>query len=198
MTVVDPASRYLFVVWIAAVAFCAANRSDARVGETSLQFVDRYGAPKDTPSSKSMDKNSPLLEGAIHHVYEYRGWKIRAAFLQLDGPAVRVEYSKTPVAGANPFVRDYELQAIMTANTPAGMTWTQIAYDNSDSLNKGIAKAVEASVSVGQKMWRRTDGAILWSRGDIIIRLDLPPAREYEQQLKIQKEQKARASVPQF
>ncbi len=145
-----------------------------------------------------MDKNSPLLEGAIHHIYEYKGWKIRAVFLQLDGPAVRVEYSKMPVAGGSPLVRDYELQAIMTANTPAGMTWTQIAYDNPDSPNKGIAKAAEVFVSVGQKMWRRTDGAVLRSRGDIVIRLELPAAREYEQELKLTKEQKARASVPQF
>ena len=180
----------IFVLLVA-----SASTLNARIGETTLQFVSRYGAPKDTPSSKIYDKNSPLVEGAIHHVYEYQGWKIRAAFLQLDGPAVRIEYSKL---GASPHVQDYELQAIMTANTPAGMTWTSIAYDNPDSPNKGFAKAAEAFVSVGQKMWRRTDGAILWSRGDIIIRLEFPAAREYEQQLKASKEQKARASVPQF
>ena len=198
MIAVHCSSRCLLVVWFAAVTLCSANRSDARIGETTLQCVARYGPPKDTPSSKMMDKNSPLLEGAIHHIYEYQGWKIRAAFLQLDGPAVRVEYSKMPVAGGSPLVRDYELQAIMTANTPAGMTWTQIAYDNPDSPNKGIAKAAEVFVSVGQKMWRRTDGAVLRSRGDIVIRLELLAAREYEQELKLTKEQKARASVPQF
>lgn len=196
MTAVDLSSRYLFVVWVAAVAFCLANRSDARVGETAIQFVDRYGAPKDTAATKIMDKNSPLIEGAIHHTYEYKGWKIHAAFLQLDGPAVRMDYSKL---GVNPQIQDYELQAIFAANTPAGMTWTRMAYDNPDSPNKGFAKTAEAFVSVGQKMWRRTDGAILWSRGDLMmIRLELPAAREYEEQLKIRKEQKARASVPQF
>jgi hypothetical protein len=50
---------------------------EARIGETAIQFVDRYGPPKDTASSKILDKNSPLVEGAIHHVYEYQGWKIR-------------------------------------------------------------------------------------------------------------------------
>ncbi len=196
MTVVDPGSRCLFVVWFAAVAFCVANRSDARVGETSLQFVDRYGPPKDTPSSKSMDNNSPLIEGAIHHTYQYKGWKIRAAFLQLDGPAVRMDYSKL---GVNPQIPDYELQAIFAANTPAGMTWTRMAFDNLDSPNKSFAKTAEPFVSVGERMWRRTDGAILWSRGDLmLIRLELPAAREYEEQLKIRKEQQARASVPQF
>ena len=109
-----------------------------------------------------------------------------------------MEFSKIPVPGGNYAIKDYELQAIAAANTPVGMTWTSIAYDNPDSPNKGAAKAVEAFVSVGQKMWRRTDGAILWSRGDIIIRLELPAARQYEQQLKLSKQQKARASIPPF
>ncbi len=81
-----------------------------RIGETTLQFVARYGPPKDTPSSKIYDKNSPLVEGAIQHVYEYQGWKIRAAFLQLGGPAVRMDYSKL---GTSPQIKDYELQAII-------------------------------------------------------------------------------------
>jgi hypothetical protein len=85
--------------------------AQAWIGETAIQFVDRYGAPKDTASSKILDKNSPLLEGAVHHVYECQGWKIRAAFLQLDGPAVRMDYSKL---GPDVVIKDYELQAIMT------------------------------------------------------------------------------------
>ena len=60
------------------------------------------------------------------------------------------------------------------------------------------ARAAEAFVAVGQKMWRRTDGAILWSRGDLVIRVELPAAHESEHQLKLTKEEKARASVPQF
>src|SRR5207253_2394688 len=95
----------------------------ARIGETSLQFAARYGPPKETLSSKSMDKNSPLVEGAIHHWYEYQGWKIRAAFLQLDGPAVRMEFSKIPVPGGSYTIKDYELEAIAAANTPLGMNW---------------------------------------------------------------------------
>src|SRR6266404_1211491 len=174
-----------FALTIASV--CTLN---ARIGETTLQFVARYGPPKDTPSSKIYDKNSPLVEGAIHHTYEYQGWKIRAAFLQLDGPAVRVDYSKLPAAGVGSTIKDYELQAIMTANTPAAMTWSPIAYDNPDSPNKGAAKAMEAFVSVGQKMWRRTDGAILWLRSNLIVRLELPTAREEEANLKANKDRK--------
>ena len=72
------------------IASCSAALG--RIGETAIQFVDRYGTPKDTPSSKIYDKNSPVLEGAVHHTYEYQGWRIRAAFLQLDGPAVRMDF----------------------------------------------------------------------------------------------------------
>jgi hypothetical protein len=185
--------RIAFVLLV----FCGAATAFGRIGETADQFSQRYGAPRDTPASKAMDKNMPLLEGAIQHVYEYQGWRIRAAFLQVDGPAVRVEYQKIISAGVKPSIQDYELQAIMTANTLAGMSWTQTAYDNPDSPNKGLAKALESFVAIGQKMWRRTDGAILWLRG-LSLRLELPIAREYEAQLKADKEQKARASVPKF
>jgi hypothetical protein len=111
---------------------------------------------------------------------------------------VRMDYQKILTTGVNPTIRDYELQAIMTANTPAGMSWTPMAYDNPDSPNKGLAKAVEAFVAVGQKMWQRSDGAILWLRSNLIVRLELPAAREYEAHLKAAKEKKARESVPQF
>jgi hypothetical protein len=47
-------------------------------------------------------------------------------------------------------------------------------------------------------MWRRSDGAILWLRSSALVRLELPTAREYEAKLKAEKDQKARASVPQF
>jgi len=43
-----------------------------------------------------------------------------------------------------------------------------------------------------------SDGAILWLRSNLIVRLELPAAREYEAQLKAAKDKKARESVPQF
>jgi len=51
---------------------------------------------------------------------------------------------------------------------------------------------------MGEKMWQRSDGATLWLRSNLIVRLELPAAREYEAKLKAEKEQKARASVPRF
>jgi hypothetical protein len=178
----------VFLIFFSPTAF-------ARIGETSLQFIDRYGVPRDTPTSKIMDKNSPLLEGAIHHTYEYQGWKIRAAFLQLDGPAVRVDYSKL---GPNIVIKDYELEAIMKANTPAGVTWKKIAYNNPDAPNKMPNKLFESyfGEALGQKMWQRSDGPILWCRGNLIVRLELPIARENEAKLKAEKEEAKHAYSP--
>lgn len=173
---------------------------NARIGETPIQFADRYGAPKDSPSSKIMDKNSPLIEGAIHRTYEYQGWRIRAAFLRLDGPAVRMDFQKMSGSPTGIVIQDYELNAIATANTPPGMSWKQIMYNNPDLPGNMVTKLGQAyfANAVGEKMWQRTDGAILWLRSNVIVRLELSIAREYELQLKVSREQKARASVPQF
>ena len=168
-----------------------------RLGATADQFVAQYGAPQDSPI---LDKNFALLEGAIHHRYEYQGWRIRVAFLGSDGPAVRMDYSKIIKAGVNATIQDYELQAIMAANTPPGTTWKEIMYNNLDSPNKGLSKIFEGYFAgiIGEKMWQRSDGAVLWLRSKIIVRLELPAAHEYETKLKAEKEQKARESVPQF
>ena len=165
------------------------------IGETPIQFVDRYSAPKDTASSKIMDKSFPLLEGAVHHTYEYQGWKIRAAFLQLDGPAVRMDFQKF---GTN--VQDQRLRVRSDHEGEHASRDVIGAYAIRQSrfANKGLAKAMESFVAPGQKMWRRSDGAILWLRSNLIVRLELPAAREHEAQLKAEKEQKARSSVPKF
>jgi hypothetical protein len=174
--------------------------ADARIGETPIQFADRYGRPKDTAADKSPSAMFALVEGAIHHRYEYQGWKIRAAFLQLDGPAVRMDFQKTSAATISILIREDELQAIATANTPAGMSWKSIIPDNPNSPVKGLGKLVEGFImgAAGEKMWQRNDGAILWLRSKLIVRLELPAARQHEERLKFEKEQKARASVPRF
>jgi hypothetical protein len=171
--------------------------AEDRLGGTADQFAARYGPPQDSPA---LDKSFPLLEGAIHHTYEFEGWKIRVAFVEPERRALRMEYSKIIKTGVGPTIQDYELQAIMNANTLAGTTWKQIAYNNPDSANKGVNKLVEAyfGEALGQKMWQRSDGAILWLRSILTVRLELPAAHEYEAKIKAEKEQKARESVPQF
>jgi hypothetical protein len=182
--------------------FCLAivASAEAHIGETPIQFADRYGRPRDTNLTAIVDKNSPLIEGAVHHTYEYQGWKIRAAFLQLEGPCARMDFQKTSAAVSGIVIREDELQAIASANSPAGMTWTSVMYDNPNSPNKGIGRLFEGFImgAAGQKMWQRTDGALLSLRSSMTVRLELPAARQREEQLKRAKEEKARASVPSF
>ena len=182
------------------ILFVIAVSAQARIGETPIQFADRYGRPRDTNLTAIVDKTSPLLEGAVHHTYEYQGWKIRAAFLQLDGPAVRMDFQKLSGPGVSPAIQDYELRAIMMANTPAGTNWKETAYNNPNSPHKGLSKAFEAMIlgMAGQKVWQRSDGAILADRSHVIVRLELPAARQHEERLKVAEEQKARAAVPTF
>lgn len=175
----------------------AALGEQHRLGATAAQFAAWYGAPNDSPG---LDRNFPLLNDTIHHSYAYEGWRIRAAFVPPDGPAIRMEYSKIIKTGVNATIQDYELQAIMAANTPAGTAWEEITYNNPDSPNRGVSKIFEGYFmgALGQKMWQRSDGAILWLRSKLIVRLELPAAHEYELRLKAEKEQKAHESVPQF
>ncbi len=111
-----------------------------------------------------------------------------------------MDYQKILAAGVRPQIEDYELQAIASANTPAGMSWKKIMFHDPAAPDKIFNKGVEAyfGEAFGQKMWQRTDGAILWLRVNMVVQLELPVARQYEAQQKAAEEQKPHASVPQF
>jgi hypothetical protein len=178
-----------------------AASAQARLGETPIQFADRYASPKNLQTTRMTDVNYPLLAGAIHHTYEYQGWKIRAAFLQLDSGAVRMEFQKLSRAGVSPTVEDYELQAIAAANLPSGMAWKQVIFNDPSSTQTGLGKVIEPFFrdAIGERIWQRTDAAILRLRaGRMSVALELPAARQHDQQLKAAIDQKRRASVPQF
>jgi len=72
----------------------------------------------------------------------------------------------------------------MNANTLAGTTWKRIAYNNPNSPNKGLSKFFESYLgnAIGEKMWQRSDGAILWLRSKMTVRLELPAARPSRRQ----------------
>ena len=179
----------------------SAQQSSARLGETTIQCADRYGPAKTDQGTTSIEKMFPLLQGAIERTFVYNGWKIRAAFLELDGPAVRIQYQKLPGASPSPVIQDYEYSAILSGEAYVGMAWQPVAFEYPNSPVQGVQKAIgNALISgVGAKAWQRSDGAIArLLPGGMILQLDLPAAFSYEQQLRAQREQKARDSVPQF
>lgn len=174
--------------------------ANARLGETRIQCTDRYGVPKQDPATKASEKYSPILAEAFMRTFDYNGWRIRIASLELDGPVVRMTYQKLAASGVNPRIQDYELEAILKSNTPQRMSWEVMTYDNPKSPNRGLAKIIEgvAGNMFGQQMWRRSDGAIAWLKMHLIIQLELPAAIAHEARIKQRDEQKARASVPEF
>jgi hypothetical protein len=67
-------SRLITLLVVAGLA----SSLKAGIGETAAQLAARYGAAKDSQVTQITDKASPVIEGAIHHTYEFQGWKIRA------------------------------------------------------------------------------------------------------------------------
>ena len=173
----------------------------AGIGDTMSQLSARYGPPKDSSVTEMTDKTSPLLDGAIHHTYEYSGWKIRAAFLQANGGALRMTYQKASASGVTGVtIRDDELQAIMVASTLPGMTWKEATPQARGSKNTGLAKLFETTIMAasGAKVWIRNDGARLELQSRMKALLEIPEAAAYEERLKADKEGKAKAAVPKF
>jgi hypothetical protein len=172
----------------------------ARLGESTIQCDDRHGPAKRDQASASFDKMFPILDGAIQRTFDFGGWTIKAAFLELDGPAVCIVYQKNPGVG-NAVIQDYEITAILEGEKPAGMTWTPIPYQNPNSPSQGLSKVFADGFinALGARAWRRSDGAVaqMFQPG-MQLRIESPAGIAYEQQLKSQKEQAARASVPQF
>ena len=72
-------------------------------------------------------------------------------------------------------------------------------YPREVLIGNGGAPLTSTTKDYGFGLFKqRSDGAILWLRSKLIVRLELPAAHEYETKLKAEKEQKARESVPQF
>jgi hypothetical protein len=86
----------------------------------------------------------------------------------------------------------------MTANTPARVTWTQMAYKQPGLTEQRISEGTGEFRGCGPEnvaTHRRRDPLVAkqFDRAH-----GAAPAREHEVGLKSEKEQKARASVPQF
>lgn len=169
-----------------------------RLGETESQCNTRYGGPKTDRMTLASEKNSPILPGARCRTYDYEGWTIKAAFLEFNGPAVRLVFSK---AKGGYRIEDFEAEAILKANTPEGQSWSQVIYSNPDSVVKGAAKVLGNAMEsfLGAGAWKRSDGTLAWmNMMRMTLTLDSPEAIEREKQFKQGKEEGKRANVPGF
>lgn len=144
----------LFLLSLPCLAF-------ARIGEAESQCNGRYGTPKTDDYTVKRNKEKPLLPVGYTKTYDYQGWKIRVAYIAFNGPAIRMSFRKK-TGGA---IKDDELVAIMTANTPEGMKWERGVYTSSPL--KGLADFSETSA---QMPWEvphgngRTVWLLFWNR----------------------------------
>ena len=170
----------------------------ARLGETQEQATTRYGVPKQTQPPKY---GQPLMEGAQELTYEYQGWKIRCSLLRAtDGVSyiVREEYTKLPKPNMALQISEDERKAILEGEGGLA-SW---AERKTGELSVNPIKLLQNQLThsfMGRTWVRTADSAVaVHALGGTPLRLDLPQALKYEQELKAIKEQKAKDSVPKF
>ncbi|OAI42951.1 hypothetical protein AYO41_03165 [Verrucomicrobia bacterium SCGC AG-212-E04] len=171
-------------------ALTASSSAFARLGENDIQCADRYGGTY----PDTLAKHFPLIPGATHREYHYKGWVIRCAFV--DGVVAREEYRKVIAPGVSPTIADFEIAAILDAEA-AGKTWTErgkLSTFNPQEQFKRMAMEV-----AGEKVWLRPDGPIaVLLAGKLAIRLETPAAAGADAKHKKEQEEKQRATVPKF
>ena len=184
----NPTSIRFWKVALGILILCAAtDRASARLGETELQCSLRYGKK----TMAALDKSMPILEGGVTETFSYQGWTIRIAFV--NGIAVREELMKAKIDPANPYVKDYELEAILAGESEGG-TWS----DHGRKLEGTHITLAYPSVLYG-KTFDRTDGAIGMLRpGGMIVRFDAANVKDLQEQWKKEKDQARKAAVPKF
>jgi hypothetical protein len=182
----------------------ASTSSWARLGDTYEQAQTRYGLEKKDPAAKF---RTSLLEGAKELTFEFHGWRIRCALLlATDGNqyVVRQEYTKilnssVQRTGGTPTIRDFECEAVLEGEKGSQVWRPRVVAQLGKDVSSTFANQVALSTGLTGTNWVRDDGStacLLLGRMSIV--LSLPQALKREAELKLQKEQKARAAVPKF
>jgi len=159
--------------------------TSARMNETEIQMQSRYGAPDNAPVPPMLQ----LLEGAITRVYNFKGWKIRAAFLKER--VVRISYSKQPPYISSPAIQDDEAKAVLDAEVGNGK-WEEIAR-----LQPKPLKSLPWASS--DKAWVHSNGNVACLHlSKMILQIDSPAVDEYLAERAAETETKRKASIPKF
>lgn len=171
------------------------SASFARIGENETQCNGRYGTPLTDKNTTVANKKSPLLPVGYTKTYNYKGWKIRVAYITFNGPAIKMSFRKK-TGGA---IKDDELAAILTANTPEGMSWERGVYTNSPLKGAVGVFGNIGSNAMGAVAWKRTDGVIaVLEPLKMEMFLESPEATEILHKAKEQSETKRKATLPAF
>lgn len=174
---------------LAFVLFLSASVAQARLGETREQSEARYGLPK---SERPLKGLQPLIPGARELTFHYAGFRIRCALLPAsDGVeyVFRQEYAKLE---SSTKITQMEMEAIIEAERNE-LLWEPL------TINPRKKEASTFMTRIGGSIWKRTDGAMAaFGNSRCELRLELPQAAQWEDQLKVVKEKQERAALPEF
>ena len=166
----------------------------ARLGDTQSQAYERYGTPKQTQPPKY---GQPLLEGAKELTFEYKGWRIRCSLLlATDGVnyVVREEYTKLLKPNVSLQISEDERKAILEGEGGLANWAEQKKSGNPLQLLPNPVCGL-----IGPSWVRAADSAVaVLTLGGSPLRMELPQAQKYEQELKAIKAQQTKAAVPKF
>jgi hypothetical protein len=141
---------------------------EARLGETEAQSQQRYGPPAPELSAPT---DKPLVEGAKEVIYNFQGWRVRAAFVA--GATMRIEYVHLPENSLPKKITEDEIRAILDGEK-ATFTWRE---DKPRTGNKDL-NALKA-VFDGRR-WERSDHATASLKFDVVLVLETRDADAYD------------------
>lgn len=159
--------------------------ASARLNETEAQSLRRYGPPLKTAAA--LDRHSPVLKGAVNRTYDYKGWRIRVAFLK--GKAVRLSYSKHSQPDSSPKMQPDEAAAVLKGESGGG-TWKP----QGKPLNP--TKAL-AEVLTGYEKWINSNGNLACIRGMSLV-VETPAAEAFIQKRVAEIERDRKVRIPEF
>lgn len=163
----------------------------ARLGDTVDVSEKRYGKPIINPA----DKVNPVMKNVRNESYSYKGWRIRAAYI--NDHVVRIQYVRESKPDISPLLQDYEIQAILKAEAHGG-TWEKMrkkslveeAIFKTNHPNKNFVHA--------KASWKNTNGCIAYTPIGILLYVESPDASRWESAMANAKVEKSKQDVPEF
>lgn len=120
---------------------------------------------------------------------------VRVAYIAFNGAAIKMSFRKK--SGGS--IKEDELAAILTANTPEGMKWERGVYTSSPLKGSSGVFGNIGSNMMGPAAWKRTDGVIATLEPlKMKLSLESPAATEILRKAKEQSETERKAVIPVF
>jgi hypothetical protein len=160
----------------------------ARLGETEEQSKARYGDPVEGLLGAN---DKPLIPGSKELVYNFEGWRIRAAFV--NNATQKIEYVKIPENGQLKPLTDQEVEALLEAEKGTYKWREQKPKTGYDALNK-LKEAFDG------RTWERSDHADAQLLAKLLFVVQSRDAEKLGKELakKTGKATPAPAKVPKF